>query len=108
MKRMEKLFLWQKCVKDQDFEHFNVEFSKSAAKFLEKIDKDIAIRCYKSIEGLQLDSFPQSVKRVENQWFEKEKVFRIRIGDYRILYCVNYEKKRVMIVNIDKRSKVYS
>lgn len=45
--------------------------------------------------------------RVENQWFEGEKVFRVRVGDYRILYTVNYEKKRVLIVNLDKRSRAY-
>ncbi len=54
-----------------------------------------------------MDPFPRDVKRVENQWFENEKVFRIRVGDYRVLYTVNYTKNRILIFSIDKRSRVY-
>lgn len=39
----------------------------------------------KGIEKLALDPFPQDIKRVVNQ---KEKVFRVRVGDYRIQYMV--------------------
>jgi len=34
-------------------------------------------------------------------------VFRIRIGDYRTIYRVNHEQNKIIIVKIDKRSKVY-
>jgi len=33
--------------------------------------------------------------------------FRIRIGKHRTLYRVNYEEKRIIVVKIDKRDKVY-
>ena len=33
--------------------------------------------------------------------------FRIRIGKHRVLYRINYEEKRIIIVKIDKRDKVY-
>ena len=61
----------------------------------------------RTIESLEAEPFPKGVTRVENQWFEKENVFRIRVGDYRILYSFNSEKKRVMIVNIDNRGRAY-
>ena len=33
--------------------------------------------------------------------------FRVRVGDYRILYDIFWEKQVIIIVKIDKRSKVY-
>jgi len=35
------------------------------------------------------------------------KVFRVRVGDYRILYEVDYTNSLIGIVKIDKRPKVY-
>jgi len=37
----------------------------------------------------------------------KEKLFRVRAGDYRILYEVYLDKNVVLIVNINKRSRIY-
>ena len=34
-------------------------------------------------------------------------VFRIRIGDYRALYRINNADKKVVIIKLDKRSRVY-
>ena len=84
-----------------------VEFSKKALKFLEKSETPVAKRLFNAITEIKNNPFPVDVKRVENQWFENEKVFRIRVGDYRILYSINYQKNRLMVVNIDKRSRIY-
>nr|QNO54303.1 hypothetical protein FGBIHFOD_00043 [Methanosarcinales archaeon ANME-1 ERB7] len=32
---------------------------------------------------------------------------RVRVGDYRILYEIYQDKNAVLIVNIDKRSRIY-
>jgi len=84
-----------------------ISFSNAAVKFLEKVEPTLTRRLGQHIETLSTKPFPKGTKRVENSWFEAEKVFRIRVGDYRVLYSVNYEKNRVMIVNIDKRSRAY-
>lgn len=34
-------------------------------------------------------------------------VYRIRIGDHRAIYRIDYSEKKIIIVKIDKRSKVY-
>jgi len=33
--------------------------------------------------------------------------FRLRIGDYRLLYKINEEKMLVVILDVDHRSKIY-
>ncbi len=42
-----------------------------------------------------------------NLWDYNEKLFRVRVGDYRILYEVDYKNDQLGIVKLDKRSKVY-
>ena len=83
---------------------FNVEFSNVSKKFLKKLDKQIKIRLIKRIEILSEDPFPNDVKRVVNK---KEKVFRVRIGDYRVQYMVFYDKNLLFISDVDKRPRAY-
>ena len=83
---------------------FDVEFSSSAKKFLKKAGTDVAKRVVDEIEKLREEPFPKDVKRVVNR---KEKIFRVRVGDYRIQYSVFYEKNLLFISDVDKRSKAY-
>ena len=82
-----------------------VEFSTTAAKFLKKADSQVLKRILERIERLGADPFPSEVKRVVNA---KVKVFRVRVGDYRILYSVLFEKNVLLIVDIDNRERVYN
>lgn len=84
-----------------------VEFSPKTLKFLEKTEKIVSKRIFDEVEKLKQNPFPKDVKRVENEFFENEKIFRVRVGDYRILYAVNYTKNRILLVNVDKRSRAY-
>ena len=83
---------------------FEVEFSSSARKFLKKAEKLIAKRIITHIEELLEDPFPPGVKRIVNR---KEKIFRERVGDYRIQYMVLYDKNLLFITDIDKRARAY-
>ena len=61
-------------------------------------------RVMQKIEELRKNPFPHKVKRVEGR---KEKTFRIRVGDYRILYIVLNETNLLFISKVDKRPKAY-
>ena len=54
--------------------------------------------------NLKKNPIPHDAKRVLGYELP---TFRIRIGKYRALYRINYEEKRIIIVKIDKRDKVY-
>ena len=84
---------------------FNVEFSSQARKFLKKIDSIRWKRITEKIERLQVDPFPSDAKRVVGR---KEKTFRVRIGYYRILYLVFFDRNLLFISKIDKRPKVFN
>jgi len=51
-----------------------------------------------------LNPYPKDRKRVGGR---KEKVFRVRVGGYRILYVVFNERNSLLISDIDKRETVY-
>ena len=83
---------------------FEIELSSHAKRFLKKADKQLAKRIIERIEKLGAEPFPTDVKRVVNR---KEKMFRVRVGDYRIQYTVHYEENLVFISDIEKRPRAY-
>jgi len=84
---------------------FELQFSSQARKLLQKLDKINWNRIIEKIEELRNDPFPHNVKRVEGR---KEKTFRVRVGDYRILYVVFNETNILLISKIEKRPRAYN
>ena len=85
---------------------FSAELKKPALKFLKSIkDKTVLKRISDKIDELEKNPFPQDVEGVEG--YKDAKVFRVRVGGYRILYFVDYSSSMVYIEKIDKRSRVY-
>jgi len=82
---------------------FEVIFSSQAAKFLKKSDRALAKRVIEKIESLKTDPWGYGAKKIVG----KDKLFRIRVGDYRVLYTIISESKTILIDKIDKRSRVY-
>lgn len=84
--------------------NFQINYDKPVLKFLKKLDKNISKRILDKIKQiLKEDIIPHNVKAIVG----KHGVFRIRIGDYRALYRINYQNKKIVVFKIDKRSKVY-
>ncbi len=77
---------------------------KNVIKYLSKLNKDLAKRIFDKIQTLKENPIPSDSKRLVNV---KDKVFRIRIGDCRVLYRIEGNKV-VIVFLIDKRSRVYS
>jgi mRNA interferase RelE/StbE len=82
----------------------DIKFSNHAARFLKHCENEIYERLIKKVKNLAENPFPSDAKRLIN---EKEKVFRVRVGDLRILYVIFNESKTLLISDIDKRSRVY-
>ena len=83
---------------------FKITLSSLSQKFLKKCGKELYERIINKIENLSHNPFPPDCKRIAGR---AEKVFRVRVGDYRILYVVYDDKKEILISDIDKRSRVY-
>jgi mRNA interferase RelE/StbE len=82
---------------------FSLEFSHQAQKFIKKCDSALSRRIIDKIKKLEIDPVPHDAKRIIGE----EKTFRIRVGDYRILYEIGWDSNKILIAVIDNRSKVY-
>ena len=80
-----------------------IEFGTKSLKFLSKLEKVSKERVFKRIKELDEDPFPSDVKKLKG---EKD-VYRIRIGDFRVLYRIISEDDVILIFWVDKRSRVY-
>ncbi len=83
---------------------FSLGFSSHARKFFKKADKDLCRRILDKIEKLRNEPVPHNAKSIEGS----PGMFRIRVGDYRVLYEIYNAENLVVIVNVDKRSCVYN
>ncbi len=83
---------------------FQVEYDTQPQKFLEKSDKHIAKRIMDKLEeALAENPVPQNAKTIVGE----HGVFRLRVGDYRALYRIDYAAKTILIVKIEIRPKAY-
>lgn len=83
---------------------FEIEYDSQPEKFLKKQESNIARRIMDKIEEvLPSNPVPQNAKPLVGQ----HGCFRFRIGDWRVLYRVNYQDSVIIILKIDKRSRAY-
>lgn len=82
---------------------FIVDYDKQPKRFLKKLDQHIVKRLMDKIDTLGNNPIPSDAKVIVG----KHGIFRIRIGDFRVLYRVNYSNNKVVVVKIDKRARIY-
>lgn len=82
---------------------YNITFKKSAEKEIYKLPAPIAKRVSVAIDKLAQNPRPVGSKKLEGQ---KENLWRIRIGDYRII-SIEDEIKIVEIRKIGHRKDIY-
>ncbi len=77
-----------------------IEFSNNTKKFLKNVEKELYDGIITRIEELQKEPIPSDSKVVKGF---KDRVYRVRIGGYRILYKIYKDKAKILIIKIDKR-----
>ena len=83
---------------------FKLIYAKSVTKDLRKISKQNLPKIKEDIE--ELKNFPDisQIKHLHNHPLAD---YRLRIGNYRVLFDVNWEKKEIYILKIGHRRRVY-
>ena len=74
-----------------------------SGKKVKKSDSNLKERIINKIKTLTTNPVPHNSVRIIGE----ERTFRIRIGDYRVLYEIFWDKKEILILNIDKRANAY-
>ena len=82
-------------------------FTEAALKALETLPAKIRGQCKKKVETLAAEPYPAGCKKLHNVTSGNDPVYRIRSGDYRILYIVKSNPNRVIVIDIENRKDVY-
>jgi len=83
---------------------FRLIYAGSVAKDLRKIAKNNLPRIKKGID--ELERFPDlsQIKHLRNHPIAH---FRLRIGNYRVLFDVNWDERQIYILKIGHRRDIY-
>jgi mRNA interferase RelE/StbE len=82
---------------------YRVELLPSAARALRKLDRRTQLRVEQKIAALADDPRPSGVKLLSSE----ERIYRLRAGDFRILYQVNDKVLVILVIAIGHRRDVY-
>lgn len=80
---------------------YEVEFTKSSKRFLKKLSKEDSTIILNKIYSIRDNPF-RFLKRLQGQ-----KLWRLRIGDYRAIVDVIISANQIIVLRIGKRSRVY-
>jgi mRNA interferase RelE/StbE len=81
---------------------YSVNIKHSAEKELKPIPESDREKIISAILGFRENPFPKDIKKLENK-----DGYRLRIGNYRILYTVNLKEKTIDIYSIGHRKEIY-
>lgn len=80
--------------------NFSILLHPKSNSFLKKVEKDIAEQIKKNLQ--ELKEKPKKGKKLKYSDF-----WSLRIGEYRVIYEINTNKKQVIILYIGHRKNVY-
>jgi mRNA interferase RelE/StbE len=82
---------------------YQVDFTPKALKDLEALDRSIQRRVVEKVTALGEDPRPPGAKALQGS----KGLYRVRVGDYRIIYTVEDGKLLVLVVSVGHRREVY-
>jgi mRNA interferase RelE/StbE len=84
---------------------WNIIFEKRVEKDLENLPKEYISKFQEVLFSLTTTPFPAGVKKLSKP--NKKNYYRIRIGDYRIIYSVEKDGRIIIILVVRHRKDVY-
>lgn len=82
---------------------YEIRFSKASSKTLDSLDVKLAVRIAKAIGKLSTESKPLGCRKLVGS----ENDYRIRVGDYRVIYQIRNSVVMIFVVRIGHRKDIY-
>ena len=82
---------------------YKIQWKPSAVKELRRLDRQVVPRIVKAVESLSSNPFPAGVRKL----YSSEHSYRIKIGDYRVIYSVIESHLVIEIVRVRHRKDIY-
>ena len=86
---------------------FGFAYSTRALDFLGTVPLKIRKQIHTKINALAANPLPPGSKLIRGASGDQERVYRIRSGDYRVLYVLRNNPSHVVILDIDHRKDIY-
>jgi mRNA interferase RelE/StbE len=81
---------------------YRLDYLPSASRSIEKLPRSIQQRIVSRIEALSENPRPPGSVKLKGQ-----NAYRVRVGDYRIVYTIEDQRLVVLIVDVGHRREVY-
>ncbi len=82
---------------------YKIRWKSSARKELKKLPKDVILKVIDAVEDLVKNPYPTGCRKI----IGAEITYRIRVGNYRILYSVEKNNLIILIIRVSHRRDVY-
>ncbi|MDZ7970480.1 MAG: type II toxin-antitoxin system RelE/ParE family toxin [Nostoc sp. DedSLP03] len=82
---------------------YEVKFTNGARKMFKKLSQELQDRIQPKIDELAIEPRPNGVKKLQGE----ENTYRIRVGDYRVIYDIFDDVLLVNVIDVGHRSKIY-
>jgi mRNA interferase RelE/StbE len=82
---------------------YSITFARSARKELESLNAPLIQRIFPKIEALAKEPRPKGCLKLRGE----KNLWRIRAGDYRVIYAIYDDKKVVDVIAVRHRSAAY-
>jgi len=82
---------------------YRIEFSPTAESQFKKLPKEVQARLKHRIDSMAENPFPRGLRNLSAE----ENIYRLRIGDYRIIYQVQGKALLILILKLGYRKDVY-
>lgn len=86
-------------------EPFRIELLPAAEREIDKLPRDARRRIADPIDALAADPRPADAKLLAGTG--RERIWRLRVGQYRVLYLVEDGRLRILVVRIADRREAY-
>ena len=80
-----------------------VDFRPSALKAFDKLPRNDRLRVAEGIDGLVMTPRPAGSKKLSGE----DGLWRIRVGNYRVIYKIEDNKLLILVLKIGHRKDVY-
>jgi mRNA interferase RelE/StbE len=84
---------------------YEVRYQKHAARHLLRMPRVVARRIRAGIEAVAANPYGKHPNATRLSG--RDGGFRLRAGDWRVVYALDDERKQVLVANIDRRGRVY-
>ncbi|MBI5789756.1 MAG: type II toxin-antitoxin system RelE/ParE family toxin [Candidatus Schekmanbacteria bacterium] len=82
---------------------YRIEFAPHAERDFRGLSKNIQIRLKPHIDKLAITPRPQGIEKLSGE----DDLYRIRVGDYRLVYQIQDDVLLVLMVKIGHRREIY-